>query len=618
MLLPLIVGAQEVPATVEVSTAKSEYRHVQAKANLAENQLIMGHYDSDSLSEQGVGMSNSSSYLIAVMLQPEELEVFNGGRIVAFRVGLVEPAQVSKVFVVPVSATGRFGSRISWNCEFSSVGWNEVQLETPYDINLAEGEKLMIGFSYRQELDAHPLSAVKEGIPYDAYTYVKSGSSGKWKSVGMTDIGNLSVQCIVENDKFPDYKMTSYGLSSIDYAKAGEELPFSFHINNKGLKSIDGHALVTRLLIDGEQVATIDNNEAFDHNYLQQGSISTDGLESGDHVLTVQLATLNGEEIENAQTHDWAFRYYQRDFPRQQHLVEQLTSTYCTFCPQGNSMLSYLTSQREDVIWVGIHGNLNGGVDKFRTVQGDSIMIYLTGGSIGYPSAAFDRSTGWSDDVNIINVISYGPDVQQLAAYYLGDFFDYIAAATPTFAEIKADCDVDQETREATIKIHGSITPDFDVMMGEDAKLTVYLVEDSLAANQLSSGVWIKDYIHNGVFRKALGSVLGVKVNRVDDYYENTFTVTIPQAWNMSNMRVVAFISRPLSNFENGFTDMYVNNAASFSLLSHTGGIEELLITGDAVPVEYYDMMGRQTSGLHPGINLIKMSDGAVKKVLVK
>ena len=51
---------------------------------------------------------------------------------------------------------------------------------------------------------------------------------------------------------------------------------------------------------------------------------------------------------------------------------------------------------------------------------------------------------------------------------------------------------------------------------------------------------------------------------------------------------------------------------------NHTGGIEELLITGDAVPVEYYDMMGRQTSGLHPGINLIKMSDGAVKKVLVK
>ena len=45
---------------------------------------------------------------------------------------------------------------------------------------------------------------------------------------------------------------------------------------------------------------------------------------------------------------------------------------------------------------------------------------------------------------------------------------------------------------------------------------------------------------------------------------------------------------------------------------------EELIINTDAVPVGYYDVTGRQLSGLQQGINIVKMSDGTARKVYIK
>ena len=104
--------------------------------------------------------------------------------------------------------------------------------------------------------------------------------------------------------------------------------------------------------------------------------------------------------------------------------------------------------------------------------------------------------------------------------------------------------------------------------------------------------------------------------NRTEDGYCNEFTVTIPAGWNINNMHVVAFISRPLAG--GNITDMYLNNAEAVRLYNPTHGIDEILTDGEAVPVECYDVMGRKMDGPRQGINIVKMSNGTAKKVLVK
>ena len=47
-------------------------------------------------------------------------------------------------------------------------------------------------------------------------------------------------------------------------------------------------------------------------------------------------------------------------------------------------------------------------------------------------------------------------------------------------------------------------------------------------------------------------------------------------------------------------------------------GIEEELVDTNAVPVGYYDVTGRQLSGMQQGVNIVKMSDGTARKVYKK
>ena len=55
-----------------------------------------------------------------------------------------------------------------------------------------------------------------------------------------------------------------------------------------------------------------------------------------------------------------------------------------------------------------------------------------------------------------------------------------------------------------------------------------------------------------------------------------------------------------------------------YTFSQYMDGLEEELVNTNAVPVGYYDVTGRQLSGLQQGINIVKMSDGSARKVFNK
>ena len=559
-MMPAVINAQAVlqPKNSAPLRAMAHY-NAPAKAVIAENQKIMGHFDSDNFLEGGLGMTSMPGVIpLSTVISPEELKVFQGGKIVAFRVGLAEATPVTRVFVAPVSSAGvpdGVGTLVEWPCQAGEQGWNEIVLETPYEINLDETTSLMIGFDYTQTRTNYPIAVSDEGDIYPTYAYLKTGRVPKWTDMGITSY-NVAVQCIVENDNFPEYILNFNKLYVPDYLQSGKDLEFLFHVKNSGVKRVSPGALTFDVTLDGEPLTTISNTAEFSYKDTTfEYALPVGELASGTHTMSVTMASLNGEPLETPVTLNGSFKVFAESFPRQKHIVEQLTSTYCTYCPLGNSMLSILTAQRDDIIWVGVHGNLNGGVDPYRSAQGDSLMSYLTGGQISYPSGAFDRMTGWEDDVNIVNSLGYYEQYHQLVADQLGLFFDYIGEDIPSFASINMECELDTASREMSLTVSGDLSSDFDIMMGEDSKLTVYLIEDKLVAPQLNSGTWVDDYMHNGVFRRAMRSVLGTTLNRNGNSYSNEFKYTIPGGWNINNLRVVAFVSRPLKRTMS-FTDL--------------------------------------------------------------
>lgn len=566
VMLPMALGAQALPKTSMLHRANVPMTFGKRimtpfQANLAENQMIMGHYDTDDYTTDGLGITGLPGTIrIGTILDPAELDMFQGGKIVQFRVALAVATTISNVFVAPVSATGSIGTPTTWPCKTGKAGWNTYNLSTPYEINLAADESLMIGFDYKQTSSNYPISAVEVGDLYPSYIYL----NGAWEDVGLDAYGNLSVQCVVENE-YPEIILGMSGLYCPAFATSNGELPFSFRLRNQGSATVGANATGIDVLIDGETVATLTNDQALSANWLDiESMVTLNNLAVGEHTLSVVLNKLNGETMETPKTLTRSFRVFENFFPRQKHLIEKMTSTGCTYCPLGSALLETLEGMRDDVIVTGIHVNFNG-TDPMRTVQCDSLSSYM--GCDSYPSGTFNRTVGYDDADAIMNGLGYYEEYHQQVAADMSSFLDYVSESMPTFATIKAVSNCNKDTRTATITVSGQLAAHFDELMGADAKLNVYLTEDGIVARQLDNGTYKNNYVHNGVLRKALPSVLGVALNKDGNTYCNTFNVAIPSSWNIDNMHVVAFISRPLANGKNGvYTDMYINNAEMIPL----------------------------------------------------
>ncbi len=247
------------------------------------------------------------------------------------------------------------------------------------------------------------------------------------------------------------------------------------------------------------------------------------------------------------------------------HLVEQFTSTGCTWCPTGSANLQNLCQMRNDVAWVGVHVLFGSPVDPFAIAQSDTLQAYQ--GVDGYPEGTFDRSMGIGSPNELFAVLS------GTTATTMSNFFDHLDEE-PSWATVNVNSQFDAKTRKAVITIDGELVPNYEDFMGNDSRLTVYITEDNLVAAQVDQGVIKNDYVHNGVLRKALVSVKGVALNKDGDTYKNEFTYTIPNNWNAENLNIVAFISRPLGN---AITDLYVTNCNKRKL----GEFDDTIIPGD-------------------------------------
>ena len=191
MLLPMAMNAQllgnnDINLQRAPITLKNFNQRLMTpnRANLAANQMIMGHYNTDDVVTGGyLGLTNLPGVIpTAIEITPEELALFQGGKIVAFRVGLAQSTTISRVFVAPITDAG-IGEFTEWSCSSNKEGWNEITVDPPYEINLDSDASLFIGFDYRQTSSNYPISAVEVGTIYPTYMYLTSQGQTGWYNV---------------------------------------------------------------------------------------------------------------------------------------------------------------------------------------------------------------------------------------------------------------------------------------------------------------------------------------------------------------------------------------------------------------------------------------------------
>lgn len=610
--------------------AKKNIAKAPARITLADNQDILGGYETDNVAsaDEGIGLPGYPGTLKIASYLYDGIARFNGGKVTSVRYGLANATTVKSVFLCGVTETGirtLFEQPVT---AASVAGWNTVVLDEPYTLNLDGFEALLLGYTYIQGSDknayeSYPLSVVDDADSH-TYAYGDFGDGIGW--YGMTGTGCLSVQAIVEKD-YPADDIVLSGMSANMFNKPGASLAYGFYIANYGKSAPASYKL--NVDVDGKTVKTLDTPVALTSasSVTFSDNIVLDSeLDLGRHAVTVSVAEINGtvptvNTYDDVVSADFAI-YNQSDvLPRQKHLVEHFTSTSCTYCPLGDNLLKSLVSKRNDVARVSVHGIQNSYYpDPFYFSDCDEVMSYES--LTSFPSASFNRvmfNFGRGEGTTMTQSLGYNAGYTDRVADLFSGVLDGMSASYPSFANINVSATRDVYAGKLVVKVSGEGVERFADFMGDDAKLTVYLIEDDLVAPQLNQGTWETGFSHECVLRKCVSSVYGDAINWNGKAYENDYTIDWNSEWNASNMRVVAFIGRPLN--ASRLDDMYVTNTemANVEEYRDPAGISRTLSgNGTATEVARYTADGVRLKSPAKGLNIVKLSDGRTIKVMVR
>lgn len=609
------------------------YQKSRQRITLADNQKLMGAYTTDDVaaSLEGLGLPSFPGQLgVATVLDAKACARFNGGQISQIRYGLANATEVTSVFMYLVKESGEFVELFNEKVTEKPVaGWNMVTLSKPYTLDLTGITDVLMGFYYTQSNategqyysdECYPLS-ITGGVAATTLVYGNLGQGQGWYDLSADSYGALSVQAVVEKD-FPDYDIALSEMIAYAFNKAGQTETFTFGLSSYGKMLPQSYTL--NVFVDGNILGSYDTPVALSEDAISlTGNVALPSeLAVGKHTLKVAVAKINGVvPTENTadDTVETVFTVYGQSFPHQKQLVEHFTSTSCTYCPNGDQVLVALAGKRDDIARVSVHGIQNSNYpDPMRIAESDVIIGYEE--LAGFPSASYNRTVfdvGTGEGLTLTQSLGYNVSYKDQVAAILSEAMDKANLEYPAFATVDVAGNYNPEDNKLTIKVKGNLVDDFTQVMGDDAVLNVCLVEDGIVSRQLNNGKWVATYTHNSVLRKYVSSVAGDAISMTGNTYENDYVLDFNSAWKAENMRVVAFISRPLMS--GSLFDKFVTNTEMAALtVGDPAGIETAANAADGVfEVARYNVNGTQISAPQKGINVVKMSNGEVRKVVV-
>ena len=616
------------------------------KAELGPNQRLMGLYTTDECVAEGKGLSfgQDATTPFGAEIPTKIVSRYVGGRIVGIRYAMAAAEKVTKVFVQKPAQTPSnvVEKAVTGKCK---VGWNTVMFDKPYTIADASSS-LIIGFEGTITGKAGGLSIANTDMPHERgfmiYDAKENGGSGYWitfrDTINADLIGDLSVQAIVEFDKLykQDLQLSNLVFGS-SYATVGKELTFALNVRQHGTETANDYEL--NVMLDKTAVGTVKSKAALagDTETTVEGKFTVPaGVANGAHMITVEVAKVNGVaptvNLEDDKT-TAEVNVFAETKPRQKVLIEHFTSHSCTYCYLGDNFLEKLSKLRNDMAWVAIHGNQSA-KDPFNSPKCENIMRY--GGRSYFPSASFNRtyfadqaadvkSSGGTDQT-FIYLIGFREEYAERVAFEMNKKYVDVAAAMPSFTTLTLTPAYNPTSRTLSVNVKGEGVSKVEEML-KGYGLYVYVTEDSVVDRQYSEGKWVKENVHNHVMREVLTSEFGDAITWTGDNFSKNFTYQVPETFkadqgkthttDIAKMRIIAFVA-PIAKGKIDVKKMNVDNCEMSGFLNEYSAVENVEVSdADAEVVAVYSITGQQLSAPQKGINIVRLSNGKTKKIMV-
>lgn len=656
------------PQKVENSTKKVATR---AGSDIADNQRYINYsYDESYVWPATFPADTQGAISLGTLFYSDAFKKFEGCKIVGARFYVNIPIGASKVGVCHVKIennTPYVGDILASKEVPSTVAhWNYVWFDEPYKIDTKNFDGLLPYYDFtpsNMSADAgYPIASSGTyagtcgALAYGDVDGKHDQSSWAWQPIYLgTDGSNLMIQLIIEKEdgNFIIHDLVMDKIAMSPFVKNDTKTGVAFTCHNDGRDNITN--VKFGIEVDGEKMGTFTYNKDnvgdnfreitnADYSNIPVGLPINKDWAIGEHEVTVYPVLVEGKEPEGDLTNDkltTKFKVYKDNFDRTKNLVEFYACQMSKYTFFADAVLTKTAKAREDddLAIVSIHGesqqqNEDGTVetlsDVFTVPEANKLAYYSTPSD---GSGAFNRYFYDNDVINYekaltVNMAAQDASDQDNVVSMLNTIINESATYYPSFSTVGIDSKLDDATGKLTIKVMGKLINGYQKLIGDDARLTVYLTEDKVIGKQNSGGSIAKPrYTHNHVLRKIVTGTLGDALQTNGNSYENDYEVELDDAWKSQSMHIIAFVSRPMTEKEvdgktalaSAMNDLWVDNTNMVAVGdSDLTGISNVINWNEVKEVGRYTIDGQKLNAPTKGINLVKLSNGQTIKVIVK
>lgn len=632
MLLALTAGAQNFQASKcdvkldvqKATVVKSDAKKALAKSSVAENQRFVGYYNTDDCDGYVGATGLTGNNPVAALLSAKDLVPYYGAKIVGIRFNLGEGCSASNVFVKNVTTNGiddlvTVAQDLQSPAGEKNTGsWLTVMFDADKQFVLSDEYKsLLIGYTYNQTSSNYPVG-VFSGAYGSLYMYAnipaEQGGSGEgWYNLG-SDKGAVSVQLIAESDDFSPNAIIPFDFGKFNVV-VGETKMVSVSIANLGTKF---ESLDFTTTLEGK--TSKEQHVALDKDYGVGGTFTLNvpfeaASKPGKYNVTFTVTKVNGVANGASVTSAQGINNTLAQKLKKVAVVEELTGTKCGWCPRGHVAMHNLSEKYGDqFIGIALH--------QFSKTDPMYIADYDLG-LPGAPSAIVDRTT-------------LGDPYYDMPAAVEAALANYPEATVSVSGQYNADSTQVEATAAVTSLVSGQYEVAYMLVAdGLTSKTSSWKQANYYSKTQGAfkskselpedlQYLWDEPTTYNQVYNDVLiASSYSASKNHAEfgEFVENgvttgNYTLTMPtkkallKVLDKKKVSVVAVIIDP----ETGA----IVNAGKALVGAGSTGIITVNNSANATVVARYAADGTKVSAPVKGLNILKMSDGTTRKVMVK
>ena len=656
---------------VETATPQKAAKKIATRAGeLEANQRYINYsYDESYVWPSTFPADTQGAISLGTLFYSDAFKKYEGCKIVGARFYVNIPIGASKVGVCHVkveNGTPYVGDILASKEVPSTVAhWNYVWFDEPYKIDTKTFDGLLPYYDFtpsNMSADAgNPIASSGTwagtcgALAFGDVDGKHDPNTWAWQPIYIgTDGSNLMIQLIIEKEdgNFILHDLVMGKMAMVPFAKSGNTTGLAFTCHNDGRDNITN--VKFGIEVDGEKMGTFTYDQktagdAFreitdaDNSNIQVGLPIDKDWSIGEHEVTVYPVLVEGKEPEGDLTNDkltTKFKVYKDNFDRTKNLVEFYACQLSKYTYFADQVLTKTAKAREDddLAIVSIHGdgqqvNEDGTVeilsDVFTVPEANKLANYSTpsDGSGAFNRYFYDNDVINYDKALTVNMAAQKASDQENVVGMLNTIINESAAYYPSFSTVSIDSKLDDATGKLSIKVMGKLINKYQKLIGDDARLTVYLTEDNVRGKQNTGGSIAKPTTHNHVLRKIVTNTLGDALQTNGNSYENDYEIELDDAWKSKNMHIIAFISRPMKEQEkdgktalaSAMNDLWVDNTNMVAVGdSDLTGISNVINWNEVKEVGRYTIDGQKLNAPTKGINLVKLSNGQTIKVIVK